>query len=112
MAALKALAPVFDAGTGRTYMPGRAFDIEDGRAAALVAAGAASYAGGRAAEPEPQEAPAEDPAEGVPQEAADLSALYEGMTRDQLIEAASVHGVEVPGKATKAQIIALLAGAR
>lgn len=111
MAALKALAPVFDPETGRTYMPGRAFDIEDGRAAELVAAGAASYAAGRAAEPEPQEPDGEEP--GVePQEAPDLSALYEGMTRDQLLQAASVHGIEVPSKATKAQIAALLAGAR
>ena len=32
-----------------------------------------------------------------------MSKLYEGMTRDQLLQAAEVRGIEVPSKATKAE---------
>lgn len=110
MAALKAIAPVFDSETGRTFMPGRTFEIDDARAASLVAAGAASRIAEAAADTGADAA--DGGPEEEPQEAADMSKLYEGMTRDQLLQAAEVRGIEVPSKATKAEIRELLAGAR
>lgn len=110
MAALKAIAPVFDSETGRTHMPGRTFEIDDERAASLVAAGAASRIAEAAAATEADAA--DGGPEEEPQEATDMSKLYEGMTRDQLLQAAEVRGIEVPSKATKAEICGLLAGAR
>ena len=41
-----------------------------------------------------------------------LSALYDGMTRAQLVDVASVEGVDVPPRATKAEIVSLLEAAR
>lgn len=103
MGAYVALAPVFDARTGRTYMPGRTFEMEEARAAFLPYgyAAPASHAPARAPEPEP-----EPPEPGIP----DMSALYGGMTNAQLADIAAVRGLEVPKKATKAQLLAILAG--
>ena len=92
MAAYRAVAPVFDSETGRTYMPGRTFEMDDARADELVAASAASRL--------PGACPAE----------ADGGTETDGMTRDQLVRAAAERGIEVPSKATKAEITALLAG--
>ena len=45
MPAVVALAPVFDRETGRTHMPGHVVELGEDRAEALVASGAARWAG-------------------------------------------------------------------
>ncbi|MGO5267433.1 hypothetical protein ACTQ1D_01965 [Parafannyhessea umbonata] len=106
MPAVVALAPVFDRETGRTHMPGHVLDLGTARAEALVASGAARWA-----EPGQDDAP---PVDLGTQDGGDrsLSALYDGMTRAQLVDVASVEGVVVPPRATKAEIVSLLEAAR
>jgi hypothetical protein len=110
MAALVAVAPVFDPETGRTHMPGDAFEIDGGRAARLVAAGLAVENPVAPARAEPKMEAGGDSGEAAGSDP--LSALYEGKTKAQLSEMAAARGIEVPAKATKAEIIALLGAAR
>lgn len=106
MPAVVVLAPVFDQETGRTHMPGHIVDLREDRAEALVASGAARWAdAGRDGAPAIGSG---EPGGGD----RSLSALYDGMTRAQLVDVASVEGVEVPPRATKAEIVSLLEAAR
>lgn len=101
-----ALAPVFDSATGRTYMPGHAFEMDGARAAALVPGFAEPAQGAPAAgpaAPEPEPGPEDAP---VP----DMAALYASMTNAQLADIAASRGLDVPKRATKAELIDVLAG--
>ena len=103
MVRLRALAPVFDGRTGRTYTPGTTFELDDAQAEAakrLVASGAAKEVDEGAVDPEPEPEP-----EGG---SGSLAALHEGMTRAQLVEVAAIRGIDVPARATKAEIIEML----
>jgi hypothetical protein len=113
MARCKVIAPIFVSAEGRTYTPYEDADLPDAKASdlerrglvvVLDAAPAASAAAAAGPEEGSDGAPSGD---GKP----DLSALYATMTRDQLVQAAQVRGIDVPSKANKAQIVELLQGA-
>lgn len=100
MARCRVLAPLLVEAEGETYMPGSTVELDEGAAAALEARGvvaAADAGAARAGRPCAEPAP-------------DLSPLYEAMTRDQMMQAAQVRGLDVPKRATKAQIAAILGG--
>lgn len=110
MAALIAAAPVFDPETGSTHMPGDSFEIDAARAERLVAAGLAILQPIVLAKAEPEHDAAADSGEAGG--ADPLAALYEGKTKAQLSDMAAARGIEVPAKATKADIVALLGASR
>ncbi len=101
MTVCRVLAPLLVEQEGTTYMPGSTVDLDDAVAHRLAKAGIVAAPGAG------QAGPADGPEAGH-EARPDLSALHEGMTRGQLMQVARAHGVEVPARARKAEIIALL----
>lgn len=101
MTRCRVIAPLFLRDEGSTYMPGSTVELAQPSAEALAADGVVEIQGAK---------PDGGDVAGEPHADADLSALYASMTRDQLLQAAEVHGIDVPKRATKAQIAKLLGG--
>lgn len=113
MGVFVAIAPIFDARAGRTYMPGHTFEMDDERAAKLVpdlARRKLVLERSRETAPEPAAADETEPEQEDEEPAPDMASLYSSMTNAQLAEIAKSRGLDVPRKPNKAQLLALLAG--